>query len=261
MRSRSILLLLFVFLTMFSMRLYATVLIMDEHVEMQSSLTVLGNTYLSSYNESLQDLTSPLMTQSYIGILHEYDENGNDQFAGLTQDPQAANTAAYMGSRASLSWDLGNYTYWLQSIKGQFGFPDSPEAYEAYHHSVLDDFVEVTVRFRVDGFGGVSIGSCYTSRGDCLVEHHLYDHTAGVGMNLDGGQVLEDGHVYTMRSRGWNYMVDDSFHVLGGFHFYDSIVVMAEPSIDLLWLVSLSCLFLVRKSTWMRERFARSDRS
>jgi hypothetical protein len=254
MRTRSVLIPLFALLSIVSIPVHATVILMDEHVDMQSSLTVLGNTYQSSIKGSLQHQTPPLQTKEYIGILYEFDENEIVRFAGLTQDPTAVNTGAYFGSSTVLEWSLGNYIYCMTSMRGQFRLPDSPEADEAYHDSVMDDFVEVTVRFRVDGIGDVLRTRGYTTHGLPLVEHLLYDHTTGVGMNLDGSRVLEDGHVYTMTSRGRNYLIDDDFDLVGGFGFSSSSVVMAEPSRDLLWLAGLSSLLLIRASTWVRKR-------
>jgi hypothetical protein len=247
MRSRNFSSLLLAVLTLFSIHAKAKVILLDEQVEMQSYLNVLGNTYLSSFSGSLQMQTSPLRTGNYVGLLSEQDAYENDYFSGLTQDPMAPNTFAYLGSRTELSWKMGRYSYWLYGIRGHYGiFPDSPEADEAYRHSIVDDFVKITARFRIDGDGAMLLTSSFAIRDEPPIEHFLYDHTTGEGIYLDGYSALQDGHVYTMTSCGYNESYDDDYDVVGGFYFLNSPVVMAEPSVDLLWLLSLSSLLLIR---------------
>lgn len=239
------------FALLLSVQVRASVIIIDEHLEQQSSLTVLGNTFTDSYSGSLQMLASPMTTFAYVGLLYETDPFGFDRFSGITPNTNAPNEFAYMFSRANFYWDLGNYSFWLDSTRSSWlsAIPElTPELEEAYYHFMQDAFVELTVRFRVDGDQDfLRISTIFPSNafpGD--ISFNLYDHTSGAGVTFgETDASLQDGHVYTMTALGRNSVMGEA-DFAAGVHFDSDSVVVAEPPVTLLLLLSLISLFAVR---------------
>ncbi len=241
-----------IFILVFALNANATIIILDDHVEQQASLTVLGNVYTTSYSGSAvsNGITPPDSTQ-YVYLLVEDDyASGDIIFTGVSTDPNAPGVGSYMyGSvehgHSGVGANNFGYDFRLNSDKGAWDTPNpmDPEFGEAFNHYTQNSFIDVSVRFRVEGAGSMFGAGFFTEGGPA--EIFLQDHTTGIdyytGYTANRFKitvehmehVLNDGHVYTAKMLLKN-TTPSEMSVYGSFGLSGSPVHVPEPSSILL---------------------------
>ncbi len=221
---------------------HATIIIANDRVNQQAQLTVLGNTYSTNYSGSVSG--SNPATEQDISLVFTQDTIGNDVFSGISTDLNAPGALAkfYATAESKASLSTGYYEFRLNSDRWSSGFPNSPEADDAYFHHVQDSFIDFSLKFRVEGVGGkISMSEFvefpFIGTADLL----LLDHTAGMAFSGVYDFALADGHVYTAMAKLTNTGVSEHT-VYSSISFSGDTVVMPTPSILMLFVSGLVSL-------------------
>jgi hypothetical protein len=221
----------------------ATIIISKEHLEQRASFEVLGNTYITSYSGAVSGFDRT--TKQDISMVFEQDQLGNDLFSSISTDLNAAGALAYYyGSAQTQAWSQG-YGFTLNSDRwAPNGYPDSPDAHDAYYHYVQDTFIDYSLVFRVVGSSGILQTSEYIEFPQFgTVDFLLLDHTAGTSHQGSFGSVaLQDGHVYTAKARLAN-TAGGEHSVYGELYFSGDTLVL--PTTSSVWLMTTGLLILL----------------
>ncbi|MGD8909525.1 MAG: hypothetical protein PVF13_02810 [Chromatiales bacterium] len=219
---------------------HATIYILDDHVEQQAELTVLGKSYSQAYSGAVAG-TDPSNRQN-ISLLFEEDAMGNEIFTGISTDLEPGTQSFFYGLVESQSYSPGNYSFHLNS--DIWVTQSSPEADMAVDTHTQNSYIDFTLRFMVDGAGGTismygQAENPYAATPDVL----LFDETAGtvVISNEAYDFALEDGHTYVASAVLTNTAFGEH-SVWGDIWFRGDTVVAPSPSI--LMLLSTGLVFI-----------------
>jgi hypothetical protein len=232
-------------LSLFAGVSHAAIIITNDYVTQHVEYTVLGNTYAQDYAGGVSGI-NPYIEQD---ISIDYSKDGT--FAGISTDFSLSTAAGLISFAQSQFTAHGNsvwsYDHEVHSIRFTEkvpGLSSSPEAYDAYYHSIQNSYLAFSTEFSVAGEGD-------SLKMDALVEWHetgaakicITDKTAGISLCEqvpDSGNtssfmytyldwILQDGHdyaatVYLLNCSPREHTVASKIHF-----FSDEVVVPASP--------------------------------